>query len=199
MRQENGDFDAEIAAAAAMEPLFLVQGLADTDGTTVRHAIRSDSLIEDTLEEVAQQGTAENVEATYNEDQKFNIPEEQGGSHSAAPIEVNTDDTEWEQRLTRREEAIQRVKGTQLYRLFRLVATDEDNLHTRKNDDLPLTPTPHDRNLSKRQWEAGVMRWREKLRETIDRQMDAADQGLCCTDRPESSNEDNTTADVALE
>jgi len=67
---------------------------------------------------------------------------------------------DWHRRLEKRRKAVAAIKGAPEYQAC-AGGRDSGLLDP---EDLPLTPEPNDSTLSKRQWEAAVMAWRNLLR-----------------------------------
>lgn len=66
---------------------------------------------------------------------------------------------DWPRKLAKRREAVAAVKRTPEYKEAR-----SHGLRDASNVDLPLTPDPTDKTLSKRKWEDGVQAWRRNLK-----------------------------------
>jgi hypothetical protein len=73
----------------------------------------------------------------------------------------NLSEVEWAHRFEKRQEGVRAVKRSTAYEKVGDMIRDGD-ISQRM---LPLTPRPDDRRLSKRRWEAGMMAWREALRD----------------------------------
>ena len=83
----------------------------------------------------------------------------------------NSSEVEWAQRFVKRQGGVRAVKRSIEYET--VVDMLRDGRLPRRLR--PLTPRPDDRFLSKRRWEAGMMAWREALRDLSgDRQARAA-------------------------
>jgi len=67
---------------------------------------------------------------------------------------------DWQRRTDKRSLAVATIKASPEYQLY---VSNRD--HETISVPAPVTPDPDDRSVSKRSWEAGVMRWRSTLRQ----------------------------------
>ena len=88
--------------------------------------------------------------------------------------EVNLTDEDWQKRNLKRLQVVNGTKSTPEYQRMSGMR-ERGELGTAA----PSTPDPHDRQVSKRKWEALVMHWRRSLRQFVHVPKPAAADAEC--------------------
>ena len=76
-----------------------------------------------------------------------------------ASSQPNQDEQAWERRLAKRTDTVNMMKELEVYRLM----TSVSEAHPDAVGEVPRTPDPRDRSLSKRQWEDKVFKWKKDM------------------------------------